>query len=264
MLLAKKHLSNVSVVALVAANTIPVFGVVCLGWDAFYVVLLYWAENLIVGFYNILKMVLAQPFTAEELKKLTAETARQPSRRINAGLYHASKLLYIPFFAWHYGAFAAGHGFAVLMMFGKGDAGFGQIIQNDHVWPCFLVFIQLLIIVIRGAYLAIPTNMKYALAALFASHGISFFFNYVCRGGYKTSRLDTLMAQPYSRVVVMHIAIIAGGFITMALGSPVGMLIMLIILKTIIDVKLHLRQHAGCLKPRHRQVQSSAYEQENS
>lgn len=56
-------------------------------------------------------------------------------------------------------------------------------------------------------------------------------------------RLHTLVGQPYSRVVVMHIAIIAGGFVTMTLGSPVGVLIMLIILKTIIDMKLHLRQH---------------------
>ncbi len=47
------------------------------------------------------------------------------------------------------------------------------------------------------------------------------------------------MGQPYSRVIVMHIAIIAGGFITMSLGSLVGVLI---ILKTIIDIKLHLRQ----------------------
>lgn len=52
-------------------------------------------------------------------------------------------------------------------------------------------------------------------------------------------RLDRLMGQPYSRVIVMHIAIIAGGFITMSLGSLVGVLI---ILKTIIDIKLHLRQ----------------------
>ena len=55
-------------------------------------------------------------------------------------------------------------------------------------------------------------------------------------------RLDRLMGQPYSRVIVMHIAIIAGGFITMSLGSLVGVLIMLIILNTIIDIKLHLRQ----------------------
>ena len=41
----------------------------------------------------------------------------------------------------------------------------------------------------------------------------------------------------------MHVAIIAGAFLTMALGSPLGVLAVLIVLKTAIDVKLHLWEH---------------------
>ena len=129
------------------------------------------------------------------------------------------------------------------MMFGKGDAGFGQIIQNDQVWPCFLVFIQLLFLVVKHAYSTILINMKYALAALFVSHGISFVYNYLYHGEYRATRLNTLMGQPYARVVVLHIAIIAGAFVSGAMGSPVGVLVMLVVIKTIIDIKLHLRQH---------------------
>jgi hypothetical protein len=33
------------------------------------------------------------------------------------------------------------------------------------------------------------------------------------------------------------------------IGSPVGILIVLIALKTIIDVKFHLRQHRAALQP---------------
>jgi hypothetical protein len=255
----------------VLANSVPLVGVLFLGWDAFFIVLLYWAENLVIGSYNILKMVLAQPPSPTELKKLadervegyvnnpenaldrplspteleelTNEKGKNPPHWASSSLYHAKKLLYIPFFAFHYGAFAAGHGFFVLMMFGKGDAGFGQIIQNDQVWPCFFVFIQLFFIVVKHVYLTIPTNMKYALVALFVSHGVSFVYNYLYRGEYKTARLDALMGQPYSRVVVMHIAIIAGGFLSMVLVSPISLLIALVILKTAIDIKLHLRQH---------------------
>jgi len=51
------------------------------------------------------------------------------------------------------------------------------------------------------------------------------------------------MGQPYARVVVMHIAIIFGGFLTAAFGSPVGLLVMLVVMKTLIDVALHNRQH---------------------
>ena len=268
---AKRYLTNIPLVALVAANMVPLWGVMFFSWDAFYIVLLYWAENLVIGSYNILKMVLAQPLNSDELKKLTEERVKDYVNNLEnvldqplspaelkkvtdeegkkqqhwatGILYHVRKLLYIPFFAFHYGAFAAGHGFFVLMMFGKGDAGFGQIIQNDQVWPCFLVFIQLLFLVVKNVYSIMLINMKYALAALFVSHGISFVYNYLCRGEYRATRLDTLMGQPYARVVVMHMAIIAGAFVSGAIGSPVGVLVMLVVIKTIIDIKLHLRQH---------------------
>jgi hypothetical protein len=41
---------------------------------------------------------------------------------------------------------------------------------------------------------------------------------------------------------VLHIAILFGAFLTMALGSPVGILLILVLLKTVMDVKLHLRE----------------------
>ena len=55
---------------------VPLWGVLFFNWDAFYIVLLYWAENLVIGFYNILKMVLAQPLNPDELKKLTDERVK--------------------------------------------------------------------------------------------------------------------------------------------------------------------------------------------
>jgi len=41
MKLSKKDWLDVPVVSLLAANAIPVWGVLFLGWDAFYIVLLY-------------------------------------------------------------------------------------------------------------------------------------------------------------------------------------------------------------------------------
>jgi hypothetical protein len=47
-----------SLLALIAANLAPLFGVLFFGWDAAAIVLLYWIENLIIGAYNILRMIL--------------------------------------------------------------------------------------------------------------------------------------------------------------------------------------------------------------
>lgn len=51
------------------------------------------------------------------------------------------------------------------------------------------------------------------------------------------------MAAPYGRIVVLHIAILFGALVITALGSPVFLLILLIIGKIVLDVKLHQRSH---------------------
>jgi purine-cytosine permease-like protein len=92
-------------------------------------------------------------------------------------------------------------------------------------------------------YSVIPLQVRLAVLALFISHGISFIQNYLLKREYATARPDKLMGSPYGRVIVMHIAILAGGFLTMTIGSPAPLLVVLVILKTILDVSLHKRAH---------------------
>jgi hypothetical protein len=212
-------LSRIPLIALVAANAVPVIGVLHLGWDAFYIVLFYWTENVAVGFYTILKIAFV---------------------KVARPIEHLGKLFAIPFFMVHYSGFTGIHGIFVLMLFKKA----GEEPVGRTSWPCFLIFVQMLLNVIRQAYSIMPAHMRLAMAALFASHGVSFVYNYLIRGEYAVSRVDRLMGEPYARVVVMHIAVMAGGFLTMLIGSPAALLLALVVLKTIMDVKLHQRQHA--------------------
>ena len=53
------------------------------------------------------------------------------------------------------------------------------------------------------------------------------------------------MRAPYGRIVVLHVAIILGGFAVMALGEPVALLVVLVLLKLALDIKLHLREHSA-------------------
>ena len=214
------YVSNIPLVSLILANMIPLVGVLFFGWDAFAIVLLCWAENLVIGFYNILKMIFsAVPHPA----------------------MHLGKFFMIPFFVLHYGGFVGGHGFFILMLFHQSANPFPQ--GGRDPWPCIFIFLQLLVNVIVELIRVLPPNMLYAITGLFISHGISFGYNYLYKGEYRRKNLQTLMGEPYGRIVVMHLAIIAGGFLTMSMGSPVGVLVILVILKTIVDIKLHLRQH---------------------
>ena len=145
--------TNVPLLALLVANAVPLFGVLFLKWDAFYVVLLYWAENLVIGFYNVLKMAFVK--------------ASHPAE-------HLGKLFMIPFFMVHYGGFTAVHGFFILAIFSKDQQGSPM---GNESWPCFFVFLQLLFNVIKHIMSTIPPTVRLAVLSLFASHGISFIYN---------------------------------------------------------------------------------------
>ena len=47
---------------LVLLNLIPVAGVAFLGWDAGYILLLYWAENLVMGGIALIRILKCNPF----------------------------------------------------------------------------------------------------------------------------------------------------------------------------------------------------------
>jgi len=70
---------------LLAANAVPILGVLFWGWSVGDILVLYWAENIIVGFYTLPKIVLAKgPWPL--------------------------KLFLLPFFLFHFGMFTFVHG----------------------------------------------------------------------------------------------------------------------------------------------------------
>jgi hypothetical protein len=87
------------------------------------------------------------------------------------------------------------------------------------------------------------SNVAIAGIALFLSHGASFLFNYIGRAEYLTASPTRQMGAPYARVVVLHLTILFGAFAVAILGSPVVALLILVGLKTALDLGLHRREH---------------------
>lgn len=201
-------------IALVLANLIPLFGVLYLGWDVGAIVVLYWAENLVIGIYTIIKLFIA------------------------AG---PGGLFLTLFFIIHYGGFCGVHGLFVLSLTGFGEAR--ADIMPEQAWLGPLVFAQLLFNVSRQVLAAAPEALLWAILALLLSHGLSFALNYIGAGEYRRTTSRQIMAAPYKRIVVLHIAIIAGGFLVISLGSPLGLLLALVALKIGLDIMLHNRSH---------------------
>jgi hypothetical protein len=52
-----------------------------------------------------------------------------------------------------------------------------------------------------------------------------------------------LMTAPYSRITVMQLTLIFGGWVILLLGSPVPALALLVVLKTAVDFSAHNAEH---------------------
>ncbi|NIA27398.1 MAG: hypothetical protein GWP02_05020 [Desulfobulbaceae bacterium] len=53
--------SRPSAIILILANLVPLAGVLFLGWRVFDVIILYWAENVVIGVINVLRMITCRP-----------------------------------------------------------------------------------------------------------------------------------------------------------------------------------------------------------
>lgn len=202
---------DISTAALIAANAFPVFGVLFFHWQIFPIMLLYWLENVIVGAFNVLRMLVSEP--SNPLKWL-------------------GKLFLIPFFCVHYGMFTAVHGVFVFILFGGRPFEPGPFPSPAYILETIA-----------------RLKIGWAVFAIIASHAVSFVTNYIGGGEYKRLTLDQLMQQPYSRVVVLHLAILGGGFAVMALKQPLFSLILLVTLKTFIDIKAHRAERRKLAEP---------------
>jgi hypothetical protein len=205
---------NLPLLALVLANLIPVFGVLFLHWDVGAIVVLYWTENLVVGVYTLLKMLV------------TGGT---------------SALGIMLFFCLHYGVFCAIHGVFVLEL----TQFAGEISSELPVasWPGPLVVVQKILYFGQQILDAAPPEFSWAILALLLSHGASFMLLFVGQGEYRHTSVETLMKAPYKRIAVLHIAVIIGGFLVVELGEPLGLLLALVALKIGMDIMLHNRSH---------------------
>ena len=204
-------LPGVSVCALLGANLIPFLLTADGSWAIGEVLALYWLESVVIGFFNIFRIVLAEGVSGTD--------PLGTNRTGAGGMAAGGKVVMAFFFMLHYGAFMAGH--------------------------CFFLFAGLLNGFRNGDFHPLPLLMtvRWAAVALFISHGISFYFNYLKGGERFRMSPGQCMGQPYSRIVVMQLTIIGGAFLVLNMHSVVvSVLPFFIGLKTLADFWAHRRE----------------------
>jgi hypothetical protein len=191
---------------LVAGAAVPLAGVLTRSWSLREVVVLYWAENVVIGVFQLVKIVLASP------------PGMPP-----AG--HFGKLFMAPFFAVHYGLFCFVHGIFVFALtggaFGKGGGA------APPSFPGALL----------GQLAQFPKPFWLALALIAAQHLHDTIQGGFRHGGWRQAGLQRLMSEPYKHIVVVHLGIILGAFLSLALGNAIGVLLIIVLGKFLIDLR---------------------------
>lgn len=115
---SRVSVSSFSTLTLIAVNLIPIVGWWLWGWSLSDVMVLYWAESAVVGFYNVCKMALISKWMV---------------------------LLSGPFFLGHFGAFMAVHFLFIYSIFVQGFDGSGMgdslgevVMIFSDLWPALL------------------------------------------------------------------------------------------------------------------------------
>lgn len=220
-----------TILFLVAVNLIPLAGVLFWHWSLFQVVALYWTENVIVGAVNLLKMGVSCGGADSDRK---APTPPEFTGRQALAANHASKFFLMPFFTVHYGMFCLVHGLFVAALLGK--------MELHHETGFFGAMGTMITKALAdGGWLA--------AAGLLIGHLVAFFQEFVLNGEYRRTYAHQLMIAPYGRILVLHLAILFGSFLIMALGSPLLLLLLLVAGKIALDLKLHAMAQAKAIQP---------------
>ncbi len=202
-----------SVIILVIANLLTLGISIYQRWSLFEMMVLYWSESAIIGFFNILRMLICQNINGKAKAELVA-----------------AKLFMIPFFCVHYGIFMFGHWFSILVLFNSSNPL--EALRLDPLNMVTSTFPDLLL----------NMNLLYAGLCLFASHSYSFLANYINKKEYQSTNLQMLMLQPYGRIIIMHLTIIFGGAFIMFLGAHPVTYTIVVILKILVDSISHIQE----------------------
>jgi hypothetical protein len=212
-----KRLSSIS---LVLANLVVAAVVLSQQWGYYAVILIYWLEAITIGFFALGRVTVVCWF-GDPLGKWVG-MANGASRFVLSVVGGG-------FFIVKFGGFAIALGFFVTLIPGflsDGSAGdFNQV---------------------RNALGAVGPGVGIAAALLFLSHGVSFVLNFIGKGEYKRRNVLGIVFEPYLRMVLVLVVLVAGFFATAlfpGLYSGTGFALGIILLKIVVDLISHDFDH---------------------
>jgi hypothetical protein len=227
-LLRPRYLLHPSTLVLMVADLLPLVGVAYWRWDAFLLLMLYWMDTAIIAFWTMARIAVTPRERLDDLRISSG------GRSVN------SPWAIVAFFVVHAGIFMAVHFLFLWVMFSGAWAGkihglgdfVRQIIVESRLWLplALLTFsrgVSFLFHVVR------PETLQRLEHALFPRRQAQVATQ--AQAGSLGGEIGAL----YARIVIMQLAVLFGGFLSVLLGTMAPFVI-LIVLKTLVDVAVHL------------------------
>jgi hypothetical protein len=202
----KKNLSQ-SDYLVIAANLVPVYGVLFLEWNAKEVFLVYCLETIIVGIFTLLKLGITGA-----IKK------RDVWNTQNGKTIYMPVISFMLFFIVHYGMFVAiqmGMFFEVSSIGKNSGIGFFNFFYR---WPELIT---------REIYIM--------LGVFIVSYAFRNITEFILSGEYRTASLGLLMFQPYGRIFVQQVTVILGSMF-LAFGGGKVFIVIFALIKIFFEV----------------------------
>ena len=179
----KKKLT-IADIYLILVNLVPLYGVWFLGWDANRIFLIYCLETVLIGFFNVFKM----------LTILFAGDIKSGTNKEDYPVFFG--VFMVIFFMFHYGFFV----FVQTQLF----FAISNLLDSRSFSTSYQKVFEML------------GPEGHLLLGLFASYYLlDFIFNFLQTNKYKTTQLPEQMFLPYIRIFVQQLVVIAGGIFLM-------------------------------------------------
>jgi hypothetical protein len=207
---------NVPVISLLFANIVTIVLAILGNWDIATVMFVYWAQSVIIGLFTGVSILgTDSSVLAADLQKPVDEQGG--SKKITPLFASFYKYILAGFFTLHYGLFHWGY-FAFIV-----DSGlFGNVNFGD-------------------------TSLWLSCGFFFANHLYS-HITYRHEGQKGTGYVNEQFFTPYRRIIPMHLTIIFGSIVILALmvagiSSTMPVLVLFLLLKTYSDISAHRIKH---------------------
>lgn len=222
-----RSLFNISTLFLILVNILAIWIVWVEQWNILVIMPIYVIQGIIIGVFHYFKVLRLHDFTTEDFSKHFQLRINNRSLDVTSMDKETAKRKAGVFFLKGY----LGFHFVYLIFLGGFILAFSnpstsQISSNS----------EYIISQILSLYFLL------AILGFFCTHGLSFFLNKEEQN--QQVNLGKFLNEPFFRILPIHITIIVSGFFLFVLQQQYLALFFFLGLKTVVDVILHIRQHA--------------------